>query len=135
MKRITWLCVAVLLVVSSAGAVYHFTGSLRQTTCEICGKTIEYWEEDSSVFSGIYMSSGSSFVDSRRYLAWSITVCGECESKYRKELAGMIDNWLVEKQEIHKEERLANKEARKQAEIERLKQQIKEVQDKLRELK
>ena len=124
--------IVLLLSLCIVGTVYPFymsTGSWEQKKCEICGKPVSVYSEPSFGDSmGIWRGKGKCYWDNEAVFLnnyQSIRCCSECYEKYNKELSALIDNWLKEKQNQHKD-------IRKQYEAEQLQEKKKEIQSEIK---
>lgn len=115
-------------------ASFMYGGDWGEDKCEICGKSVGIYYEDSFMFGGGGTYSPRPIcIDYKpaKHINHSIIVCPECYTKYNKEISNLIDTWIKQKQieykDIHKQyntERLQRKQKRLQEEINKLEDEL-----------
>jgi len=146
MRLLKYLLI-LLMICANANAFYGWvSGYWDENECEICGKTIYYWQEGYSVWSGDSVSWDGTYrsyqKDQQVSMGFdkSISVCQECYDKHHSEYHQLLldthTKWLEQKQQENSQLRIKNKEERhlleikeKEEKIEKLKKDIEEIRE------
>ena len=124
---------------SGAGAFYKLNGSCNSYTCDLCGKAICEFVEESKYHVFSFPSSNFCQIeghDSATYITTpAIRVCPKCWEKYQKEFNSFVGVWIETTKRDNAEQIKKHTEELKRHEIIQRERQIRELKNEIKKLK
>jgi len=135
----------VLLICLNVSICFAGQGFWKETTCEICGKQVYVWVEESDWNSGLYITT-EQFIrglkeNAVRELSYKATmqVCESCYEKYnatfKESMNSYFNEWKCAILKLNKDSREENQKKNSERRIEEIKTTIKELKEKIKEIK
>ena len=143
MKKLI-ICLLLVTICGTAYGVFRLSGSWHETECDICGKTVYKWWEDSNTFGMPMVDMGGGFgcwegePVSEIGMGIYLDVCSDCKDKHRKEFESLLrsikKDWLGQKHLEYQEIRKQNQENHRLQRIEKKREEIRELEEQINSL-